>query len=78
MVDGGVINQASDQSILGLRSSGFDQHQVSIENQRQSINNSMLSEMADAIESDYKPLCITHITLSQSKLKKTKVSESPH
>jgi hypothetical protein len=63
----------------GLRSSGFDHHQqVSIENQRPSGNNSMLSEMADAIDNDYKPLCITHITLSQSKLKKKKASESPY
>jgi len=50
---------------------------VSIENQRPTGNYSMLSEMADAIDNDYKPLCITHITLSRSKLKKKKNPDSP-
>lgn len=48
-----------------------------IENQRPTGNNSITSEMADVIDKDYKPLCITHITLSRSKLKKNKNPDSP-
>jgi hypothetical protein len=62
--------------MAGIRSPGIDYKYVSTNNKRPTGNNSMLSEMADAIENDYKPLCITQINLSQTKLKKSKDLDS--